>query len=96
MKIDDIRNEFLLIEAEHFKILNDYILGVVKIKQIDEFKKKIMDFRDVLDHYEYKEEELIEVARMKSSVQHYITDSLEDDNVLKQAYANDPSYTEKL
>ena len=89
MSLDELRNEFLKIEAERFTIINGYIMGVIKKSEIDRFEKVLFEFREKLYEFVWDEENMLEVAKMKSMVQHYNTEILEDEEVLKVAYSNE-------
>lgn len=86
--IDDIRNYFFLLEKAHFEILNKYLTGVVKITEVEEFGNKIERIRSLLDSFETNEENLLEIAKYKSKVQHFYTEIMEDEELLDMAYSN--------
>lgn len=86
--IDIIRDEFINLEALHFNITNCYIMGVITTSDIDRFKEALDGFRAILYDFEPDEETLLEIAKMKSVVQHYNTEILEDEEVLRVAYSN--------
>ena len=89
MSIEELRNEFVEIEKYRFTIINGYIMGIVKKSEIDRFQKALFDFREKLYEFSCDDETLLEVAKMKSKVQHFNTEILEDEDVLSVAYSNE-------
>ena len=89
MSLDYLRKEFLKIETARFNIINGYIKGLVKKEEIDRFEKALFDFREKLYEFVWDEENMLEVAKMKSMVQHFNTEILEDEDVLRVAYSNE-------
>lgn len=89
MTIDNLREEFVEIEKFKFNIINCYIMGIIKKSEIDRFQLALFDFREKLYNYSYTEEEILEVAKMKSKVQHFTTEIIEDEDVLRMAYSNE-------
>ena len=89
MSLEELRVEFLKIEAERFTIINGYIMGIVKKSEIDRFEKDLLDFREKLYEFVWDEENMLEVAKMKSMLQHFNTEILEDEDVLRIAYSNE-------
>lgn len=89
MSLEELRDGFLKIEAERFTIINGYIMGIVKKSEIDRFEKALFDFREKLYEFVWDEENMLEVAKMKSMVQHFNTEILEDEDVLRVAYSNE-------
>lgn len=88
LTIDNLRNEFNLLEIKRFNIVNNYVMGMVKTSDIEMFKDELFRFRDMLYAIPISDDNLIEIAKMKSKVQHFNTEVLEDEEILKQAYAN--------
>ena len=86
--IDKIREEFFHIEKERFLILNDYVLGLVKIDKVQSFGKLIENIRLHLEEVEITEENLLEIANIKSKIQHFYTEIMEDEELLRIAYSN--------
>lgn len=86
--MNELRGEFNLLELKRFQIVNNYVMGIVKISEIEEFKKNLFAFRDKIDAISISDINLIELAKMKSQVQHYNTEVLEDENILEMAYQN--------
>lgn len=91
-----LQNELIIIEKEHYIIMDSYIKGMLLYEDIRRFEKLLFSFRTALFSYIPNDEELLVVAKMKSKVQHYNTDVLEDEDVLNLAYKNSYGYTEKL
>ena len=91
MNVNDLtilRNEFSLLESEHFKVVNKYIMGVIEVSDIEHFKVCLERFRNKLYSIETNDENIMEIAKMKSKVQHYNTEVLEDEDFLRMAYGN--------
>ena len=86
--IDNIRNEFKLLEMKRFNIVNSYVMGIVKIEDINLFRDALFQFRDMLSVIPISDDNILEIARMKSKIQHFNTEVLEDEDMLKQAYSN--------
>ena len=84
----ELREEFAKLEIKHFAIVNDYVMGIVKNSQIDTFKEELFSFRDKLYAIPISDNNLLEIAKMKSKIQHFNTEVLEDEEILRQAYAN--------
>lgn len=88
LTVEMLREEFKIIEMKRFEILNNYVMGMVKIDDINLFKEMLFRFREKLYAISISDNTLIEIAKMKSRIQHFNTEVLEDEEVLKQAYAN--------
>ena len=86
--IEDIREQFFILEKDHFNIINNYITGIVNIKEVNDFGEKITIIRNLLDEFETNEENLLEIAKYKSKVQHFYTEIMEDEELLDMAYSN--------
>ena len=89
MNMEILRMEFVELEKFRFTIINCYIMGIVKKSDIDRFQKALFAFREKLYNFSYTDEEIIEVAKMKSMVQHFSTEIIEDEDVLRMAYSNE-------
>ena len=89
MSLDDLRNQFLKIETKRFNIINGYIKGIVKKEEIDRFEKALLEFREDLYKFICDDENILEIAKMKSKVQHFNTEILEDEDVWNVAYLNE-------
>lgn len=83
-----MRKNYNNIEIMHFNIIQRYVLGVISIEEINDFDTIIKIFREELDNFVTDDDTLLEIAAMKSQIQHFITDSIEDEEVLKVAYFN--------
>lgn len=88
LTMDNIREEFKRLELKRFQIVNDYVLGMIKPLQIDTFKEELFQFRNMLYAIPISDDNLLEIAKMKSKIQHFNTEVLEDEDILKQAYNN--------
>ena len=88
LTIENLRGEFNILTAKRFNIINSYIIGMVKIEDINAFGEDLAKFREKLYKIKITDEILLEVAKMKSKIQHYNTEIMEDEEVLKIAYAN--------
>lgn len=86
--MENIRVLFNNLEIEHFNIINSYIMGMISVADINKFQAILDDFRTKLYELEVNDDNLLEIAKMKSVVQHYNTEILEDEEVLKVAYSN--------
>ena len=78
----------MTVEYKRFQIVNNYVMGIVKISEIKEFKDLLFGFRDKLYAIAISDDYIVEIAKMKSMVQHYNTEILEDENMLEMAYSN--------
>lgn len=85
--IEELQKEFISLEQEHYYIINNYITNKVTKEEYKNFTVKLFKFREKLDNYKPKAEEIYEVAGMKSRVQHYITDTVEDEEILKSLFS---------
>ena len=85
--IEELRKDFISLEREHYIIINNYITKKVTKEEYKNFTVKLFKFREKLDNYQSKPEEIYEVAGMKSRVQHYITDTVEDEEILKSLFS---------
>ena len=63
-------------------------MNVLKIGDIDSFKDELFHFRNLLYAITISDSNLLEIAKMKSKIQHFNTEILEDEDILKQAYDN--------
>jgi hypothetical protein len=87
-ELEYLRKYFRVIEILRFNIVSNYVTGMVTAQDIEEFKEKFFDFREKLYKFETDETNLLEIANMKSKLQHYNTEVLEDENILEVAYSN--------
>lgn len=88
MNIELLREEFLNVEKNRFNIVNKYIMGIVEINDIECFKVQLENFRNKLYTFNVNEENVFEIAKMKSKIQHFNTEILEDEDILRIAYNN--------
>ena len=86
--IEEIRKQFFQLEKEHFYILNNYLTSQLKIQEVKEFGEKIAALRLLLDQIDTTEENLLEIAKYKSKIQHFYTEIMEDEELLGAAYNN--------
>lgn len=86
--IEELREDFFIIEKMRFEIVNKYIMGIVKIDDIEKFKTDLYDFRHKLYAISISDSNILEIAKMKSKAQHFYTEVLEDEDVLRVAYSN--------
>ena len=63
-------------------------MGILKVADIDSFKEHLFQFRNLLYAITISDSNLLEIAKMKSKIQHFNTEILEDEDILKQAYEN--------
>ena len=87
--MESLRNEFRILELKRFEIVSNYVTGMVTVSDINDFKERLFAFRDKLYAIPISNNNLLEVAKMKSMVQHFNTEVLEDEEILKVAYANE-------
>ena len=83
-----LEEEFSKLEIKRFVIENNYVMGIIKIEDINSFKQELFQFRDMLYAITISDSNLLEIAKMKSKVQHFNTEILEDEDILRVAYAN--------
>jgi len=82
------RKTFNYLEAKRFEIINNFMIGTVTKDDIDSFKDELFSFRKSLYAIPISDNNIIEIAKMKSKIQHFETEVLEDEDVLKVAYEN--------
>ena len=88
LTISKLKEELSKLEMKRFNIVNNYVMGIVTIDDINSFKNELFSFRDKLYAIPISDNNLLEIAKMKSKVQHFNTEVLEDEDILKQAYDN--------
>ncbi|MGN1371187.1 MAG: hypothetical protein ACI4XM_02805 [Candidatus Coprovivens sp.] len=88
LTISKLKEELSKLEMKRFNIVNNYVMGIVTIDDINSFKNELFSFRDKLYAILISDNNLLEIAKMKSKVQHFNTEVLEDEDILKQAYDN--------
>lgn len=86
--LEDLEKEFKELEMKRFETVNRYVMGMISVEDIDDFKKVLFDFRDRLYAIQINDTNILRIAKMKSKVQHFDTEILEDEDVLRVAYAN--------
>lgn len=86
--LEDLEEEFKELEMKRFETVNRYVMGMISVEDIDDFKKVLFDFRDRLYAIQINDTNILRIAKMKSKVQHFDTEILEDEDVLSVAYAN--------
>jgi hypothetical protein len=88
LTLEHLKDEFHVLEIKRFNIENNYVKGILKIVDIDSFKEHLFQFRNLLYAITISDSNLLEIAKMKSKIQHFNTEILEDEDILKQAYEN--------
>ena len=86
--IEEIRKLFFVLEKDHFTIINNYIMGIISIQEVTIFGQKIEKIRNLLDNFQTNDENLLEIAKYKSKIQHFYTEIMEDEELLRMAYSN--------
>lgn len=86
--IEEIRKLFFVLEKDHFTIVNNYIMGIISIQEVTIFGQKIEKIRNLLDNFQTNDENLLEIAKYKSKIQHFYTEIMEDEELLRMAYSN--------
>ncbi len=86
--LEMLRKEFQIIEILRFNIVSNYVTGMVNGNDIEQFREKFFAFRDKLYAFETSEDNLLEIAKMKSRLQHFNTEVLEDEDLLRVAFSN--------
>ena len=86
--MDEVNNRLLDIEKKRYNILNEYIMGMVNIDKINSFGEDLESFRELVYSIETDEENLLKIANIKSKIQHYYTEIMEDEDILQVAYNN--------
>lgn len=88
LTLEHLKDEFHILEIKRFNIENSYVMGILKVADIDSFKEHLFQFRNLLYAITISDSNLLEIAKMKSKIQHFNTEILEDEDILKQAYEN--------
>lgn len=86
--IEEIRKLFFVLEKDRFTIVNNYIMGIISIQEVNMFGQKIEKMRNLLDKFQTNDENLLEIAKYKSKIQHFYTEIMEDEELLRMAYSN--------
>lgn len=84
----ELNEDFMILERIHYLIIQAYICGEVKIVQINDFSEQLNLIRDSIDTLEKDEENIYNIAKIKSKMQHFYTEILEDEELLTMAYKN--------
>lgn len=88
LTLEHLDEEFHKLEIKKFNIENSYIMGMIKIDDINLFKDELFQFRNMLYAIPISDSNLLEIAKMKSKIQHFNTQILEDEDILRVAYEN--------
>lgn len=88
LTLEHLEEEFHKLEIKKFNIENSYIMGMIKIDNINIFKDELFQFRNMLYAIPISDSNLLEIAKMKSKIQHFNTQILEDEDILRVAYEN--------
>lgn len=88
LTLEHLQEEFHKLEIKRFTIENSYVMGMVKIEEINIFKDELFSFRNMLYAIPISDSNLLDIAKMKSKIQHFNTEILEDEDILRQAYEN--------
>lgn len=86
--IEEIRKLLFVLEKDRFTIVNNYIMGIISIQEVTMFGQKIEKIRNLLDNFQTNDENLLEIAKYKSKIQHFYTEIMEDEELLRMAYSN--------
>ncbi len=89
LTVENLFDEFKKLEIKRFNIVNSYVMGMVKLSDINSFKEELFQFRNMLYAIPISDNNLLSIAKMKSKIQHFNTEVLEDEDILRQAYCND-------
>lgn len=88
LTLGHLEEEFHKLEIKKFNIENSYIMGMVKTIDIELFKDELFKFRNLLYAIPISDTNLLDIAKMKSKIQHFNTQVLEDEDILRVAYDN--------
>jgi hypothetical protein len=86
--LEVMREDFEKLELEKFNIESKYVMGILSLDEIESFKINLFGFKDRLYAIPINDNNLLEIAKFKSKIQHFDTDILEDEDILRQAYQN--------
>ena len=87
--MDYLRDTMDYLEMKRFDIMNKYVMGSLIKEEIDAFGADLEAFRKrVYEVIPEDDDVLLEIAKMKSKIQHLNTEVLEDEDVLSVAYKN--------
>jgi len=85
----DLQKKMATLEMKHFEYVQKAMFEQLTMGEYEEFRTMLEDFRNILDKFQSDENNLLEIAGMKSRVQHFITDFLEDEEILKCVYKSE-------
>ena len=84
----ELQKAYIELEKKHFVIIDSYVVGMVTTEEIKDFEQFYLEMREAVYQMEINDENVGEIARIKSNLQHYYTEILEDDELLTVAYNN--------
>ena len=88
LTLEHLKEEFHKLEMKRFVLENNYVMGMLKIEEINNFKDELFSFRNMLYAIPISDSNLLDIAKMKSKIQHFNTEILEDEDILRPAYEN--------
>ena len=88
LTLEHLEENFHKLEIQKFNIENAYIMGMIKSTDIELFKEELFKFRNLLYAIQISDSNLLSIAKMKSKIQHFNTQVLEDEDILRVAYEN--------
>jgi hypothetical protein len=88
LTLEHLEEEFHKLEIKRFNIENSYIMGMIKAEDINLFAEELFQFRNMLYAIQISDINLLPIAKMKSKIQHFNTEILEDEDILRVAYEN--------
>ncbi len=88
LTLEHLEEDFHKIEIKKFNIENNYVMGMVRVEDIKLFEEELFQFRNMLYAIPISDSNLLEIAKMKSKIQHFNTQILEDEDILRVAYQN--------
>lgn len=88
LTLEHLSEEFHKLEIKRFNIENSYIMGMIRLEEINAFGEELFQFRNMLYAIPISDNNLLQIATMKSKIQHFNTEILEDEDILKVAYEN--------
>jgi hypothetical protein len=88
LTLEHLEEEFHKLEIKRFNIENSYIMGMIKAEDIKCFGEELFQFRNMLYAIPISDSNLLQIAKMKSKIQHFNTEILEDEDILRVAYEN--------
>lgn len=88
LTLEHLSDEFHRLEIKRFNIENSYVMGMIRIEDINSFGDELFKFRNMLYAIPISDNNLLQIAQMKSKIQHFNTEILEDEDILRVAYAN--------